>query len=59
MTIDVPTIEERLPLYIVRPAQVQIRQYDSFLQQQSIKELALSIKKHGLLQPIIVRPINQ
>ena len=59
MTIDVPTVEERLPLYIIRPAQIQIRQYDSFLQQQSIKELALSIKKHGLLQPIIVRPINQ
>jgi len=57
MTIDVPTVEERLPLYIIRPAQVQIRQYDSFLQ-QSIKELSLSIKKHGLLQPIIVRPIN-
>jgi ParB family chromosome partitioning protein len=59
MTIDFPTVEERLPLYIIRPAQVQIRQYDSFSQQQSIKELALSIKKHSLLQPIIVRPINQ
>jgi ParB family transcriptional regulator, chromosome partitioning protein len=59
MTIDVPTIEERLPLYIIRPAQIQIRHYDSLLQQQSIKELALSIRKHGLLQPIIVRPINQ
>jgi ParB family transcriptional regulator, chromosome partitioning protein len=58
MTIDFPTVEERLPLYIIRPAQNQIRQYDSLLQQQSIKELALSIKKHGLLQPIIVRPIS-
>ena len=26
---------------------------------ESIKELSLSIKKHGLLQPIIVRPINR
>jgi ParB/RepB/Spo0J family partition protein len=59
MTIDFPTVEERLPLYIIRAAQNQIRHYDSFLQQQSIKELALSIKRHGLLQPIIVRPINQ
>jgi ParB family transcriptional regulator, chromosome partitioning protein len=58
MTIDVSTVEERLPLYIIRPAQIQIRHYDSLLQQQSIKELALSIRKHGLLQPIIVRPIN-
>jgi ParB family transcriptional regulator, chromosome partitioning protein len=58
MTIDFPTIDDRLPLYIIRPAQNQIRQYDSLLQQQSIKELALSIKKHGLLQAIIVRPIS-
>jgi ParB family chromosome partitioning protein len=52
-------VEERLPLYIIRPAQVQTRQYDSPTQQQSIKELSFSIKKHGLLQPIIVRPIDQ
>jgi ParB family chromosome partitioning protein len=59
MTIDVPIVEERLPLYIIKPAQVQIRRYDSLSQQESIKELSLSIRKHGLLQPIIVRPIDQ
>ena len=59
MTIDVPIVEERLPLYIIKPALVQIRRYDSLLQQESIKYLSLSIRKHGLLQPIIVRPIDQ
>jgi ParB family transcriptional regulator, chromosome partitioning protein len=58
-TIDVAVVEERLPLYIIRPAQVQTRRYDSLSQQQSIKELSFSIRKHGLLQPIIVRPISQ
>jgi ParB family transcriptional regulator, chromosome partitioning protein len=59
MTIDAPIVEERLPLYIIKPARAQTRHYDSLSQQESIKELSLSIKKHGLLLPIIVRPINQ
>ena len=41
------------------PAQVQTRIYASISQQESIDELSQSIKKHGLLQPIIVRPINR
>ena len=53
-------VEERLPLPIIKPAQVQTRIYASLSQQQeSIDELSRSIKKHGLLQPIIVRPINR
>ena len=53
-------VEERLPLHIIKPAQVQTRIYASLSQQQeSIDELSGSIKKHGLLQPIIIRPINQ
>jgi ParB family transcriptional regulator, chromosome partitioning protein len=53
-------VEERLPLPIIKPAQVQTRIYGSLSQQQeSIDELSRSIKKHGLLQPIIVRPINR
>lgn len=43
---------------IIKPAQVQTRIYASLSQQESIYELSRSIKKHGLLQPIIVRPIN-
>jgi ParB family transcriptional regulator, chromosome partitioning protein len=60
MTTDTSMVEERLPLHIIKPAQVQTRIYASLSQQQeSIDELSRSIKKHGLLQPIIVRPINQ
>src|SRR5918995_1098882 len=60
MTTDTSMVEERLPLHIIKPAQVQTRIYASLSQQQeSIDELSGSIKKHGLLQPIIVRPINQ
>src|SRR5215204_2909177 len=60
MTTGTSMVEERLPLHIIKPAQVQTRIYASLSQQQeSIDELSRSIKKHGLLQPIIVRPINQ
>ncbi|HXW11400.1 MAG TPA: ParB N-terminal domain-containing protein, partial [Nitrososphaeraceae archaeon] len=59
MTTDTPIVEERLPLHIISPAQVQTRIYASLSQQESIDELSRSIKKHGLLQPIIVRPINR
>src|ERR671911_1115608 len=59
MTTDTPIVEERLPLPIISPAQVQTRIYASLSQQESIDELSRSIKKHGLLQPIIVRPINR
>jgi ParB family transcriptional regulator, chromosome partitioning protein len=60
MTTDTSMVEERLPLPIIKPAQVQTRIYTSLSQQQeSIDELSRSIKKHGLLQPIIVRPINR
>jgi ParB family transcriptional regulator, chromosome partitioning protein len=60
MTTDTSMVEERLPLPIIKPAQVQTRIYGSLSQQQeSIDELSRSIKKHGLLQPIIVRPINR
>src|ERR687897_873635 len=60
MTTDTSMVEERLPLHIIKPAQVQTRIYASLSQQQeSINELSGSIKKHGLLQPIIVRPINR
>jgi ParB family transcriptional regulator, chromosome partitioning protein len=59
MTADTSMVEERLPLPIITPAQVQTRIYTSLSQQESIDELSRSIKKHGLLQPIIVRPINR
>ena len=60
MTTGTSMVEERLPIPIIKPAHVQTRIYASLSQQQeSIDELSRSIKKHGLLQPIIVRPINR
>jgi ParB family transcriptional regulator, chromosome partitioning protein len=47
-----------LPLNIIRPARYQTRIQEIESQKQSIQELSLSIKKHGLLQPIIVRPVD-
>jgi ParB family transcriptional regulator, chromosome partitioning protein len=53
-----PLIEERLPLNIIRPARYQTRTQEIESQKHSIQELSLSIKRHGLLQPIIVRPVD-
>jgi ParB family chromosome partitioning protein len=47
-----------LPLHIIHPAKIQTRSFDSEQQIYSIRELALSIKTHGLLQPIVVRPME-
>jgi ParB family transcriptional regulator, chromosome partitioning protein len=47
-----------LPLNIIRPARYQTRIQEIESQKESIQELSLSIKKHGLLQPIIVRPVD-
>jgi ParB family transcriptional regulator, chromosome partitioning protein len=59
VTTTGPLIEERLPLNILRPARYQTRTHEIEYQQQSIRELSLSIKSHGLLQPIIVRPVDR
>ena len=48
--------EEYLALNQIRPAIIKVRSYDSDSQISSIGELASSIKTHGLLQPILVRP---
>ena len=48
--------EEYLALNQIRPAIIKVQSYDSDSQISSIGELASSIKTHGLLQPILVRP---
>jgi ParB family transcriptional regulator, chromosome partitioning protein len=53
--IDAPSIEESLPLSMISPAIIQTRA-DEGTQRSVIRELAASIGRHGLLQPIIVRP---
>jgi len=59
LSIDITPIQEYLPLGEIFPAKVKVRSYDSDSQVSTIKELSLSIKSHGLLQPIIVRPLKE
>jgi ParB family chromosome partitioning protein len=59
LSIDITPIQEYLPLSEIFPAKVKVRSYDSDSQVSTIKELSLSIKSHGLLQPIIVRPLKE
>ena len=58
MSFEYSSFQELLPLHIIHPAKIQTRSFDSEQQIYSIRELALSIKTHGLLQPIVVRPME-
>lgn len=51
-------IEEMLELRSIRPASIQVRTCNSSFDRQAIKELADSIRQHGLIQPITVRPVD-
>jgi ParB family chromosome partitioning protein len=51
-------VEELLELRSIRPAAIQVRKYSYSLDRQTIKELADSIRQHGLIQPITVRPVD-
>ncbi len=48
------SIVEHIEMKMVRPSQFSIR--DKFSDQQEFESLTLSIKEHGLLQPILIRP---
>jgi len=52
------TLEELLEIRSVRPATAQVRTCKSPSEQETIKELAASIRQHGLIQPITVRPTD-
>jgi ParB family chromosome partitioning protein len=45
---------EHIEMKMVRPSQFSIR--DKFTDQQEFESLTSSIKEHGLLQPILIRP---
>jgi len=45
---------EQIEMKMVRPSQFSIR--DKFTDQQEFESLTSSIKEHGLLQPILIRP---
>lgn len=51
-------IEEMLELRSIRPAAIQVRTCNYSFDRQAIKELADSIRQHGLIQPITVRPVD-
>ncbi|MBA3976600.1 MAG: ParB/RepB/Spo0J family partition protein [Nitrosopumilus sp.] len=48
------SIVEHIEMKMVRPSQFSIR--DKFSDQQEFESLTSSIKEHGLLQPILIRP---
>lgn len=51
-------IEELLELRSIRPAAIQLRTCNYSFNRQATKELADSIRQHGLIQPITVRPVD-
>jgi ParB family transcriptional regulator, chromosome partitioning protein len=51
-------IEELLELRSIRPAAIQTRTCNYSFDRHAIKELADSIRQHGLIQPITVRPVE-
>jgi ParB family transcriptional regulator, chromosome partitioning protein len=51
-------IEELLELRSIRPAAIQLRTCNYSFDRHAIKELADSIRQHGLIQPITVRPVE-
>lgn len=51
-------LEELLEIRSIRPASAQVRTCKSPSEQETIKELAASIRQHGLIQPITVRPTD-
>ena len=51
-------IEESVNMRSIRPASIPVRTFKSPLEGKAIKELAASIRQHGLIQPITVRPVE-
>jgi ParB family transcriptional regulator, chromosome partitioning protein len=51
-------IEESINIRSIRPASIPVRTFQSPLEGNAIKELAGSIRQHGLIQPITVRPVE-
>lgn len=53
-----PVAEELINVLSIKPAAISVRTCKSLLEQEEIKELAASIRQHGLIQPITIRPIE-
>ncbi len=52
-------LDESLPVKSINPSRNSVREHEiSSFRENAIRELAASIRQHGLLYPIIVRPIE-
>jgi ParB family chromosome partitioning protein len=51
-------IDELIDIRSIRPASISVRLCKTSIPSESIKELALSIREHGLIQSITVRPVK-
>lgn len=51
-------IDELIDIQSIRPASISVRLCKTSIPSGSIKELALSIREHGLIQSITVRPVK-
>ena len=51
-------IDELIDIRSIRPASISVRLCKTSIPSENIKELASSIREHGLIQSITVRPLN-
>ncbi len=51
-------IDELIDIRSIRPASISVRLCKTTIPSENIKELATSIREHGLIQPITVRPLS-
>lgn len=52
-------VEESLPVNAIKPSKILVREFEtSSPGENKVRELASSIYQHGLLHPIIVRPVE-
>lgn len=59
MTATDAYLDESLPVKSIKPSQNSVREHEmSSTKEYTIRELAASMHQHGLLYPIIVRPIE-
>lgn len=51
-------IEESIDIRSIRPASISVRLCNTPIPSENVKELAASIREHGLIQSITVRPVK-
>lgn len=51
-------IDELIDIRSIQPASISVRLCKTSIPSENIKELALSIREHGLIQPMTIRPVK-